>query len=159
MKTIVYSICVGSLALALTTQGEEIQGTANVDAKAKPRTTSRVHTTTAARTHAAVSNTRMQPNMAGTRVRAHTVTPRTNVNTSLQNRQRFNESARARTSLATNRERNMRVNRNRNVTVNQNQNVMINRNRASFSEAVNLHSHESHDLAILSRSFKLVISN
>src|SRR5438105_15083618 len=104
MKTIVYSICVGSLALALTAQGEEIQGTANVDAKAKPRTTSRVHATTAARTHAAVSNTRMQPNMAGTRLRAHSVTPRTNVNTSMQNRQRINDSVRARSSLATNRQ-------------------------------------------------------
>src|SRR5439155_18523553 len=124
MKGILYSICIGSLALALTAQGEEIQGTANVDTKGKPRTTSRVHATTATRTHAAVSITRMQPNMAGTRVRAHTVTPRTNVNTSLQNRQRFNESAGARSSLATNRERNMRVNRNRNV--------MINRNRFSF---------------------------
>src|SRR5438132_301341 len=90
MKGILYSICIGSLALALTAQGEEIQGTANVDTKGKPRTTSRVHATTAPRTHAAVSNTRMQPNMAGTRVRAQTVTPRTNVNTSLQNRQRFN---------------------------------------------------------------------
>src|SRR5438309_5189879 len=122
MKTIVYSICVGSLALALTTQGEEIQGTANVDAKGKPRTTSRVHTTTAARTHAAVSNTRMQPNVARTRLRAHTVTPRTNVNTSLQNRQRFNESVTARNSRAINHERN--VTAKRNVTVNQNQNVM-----------------------------------
>src|SRR5437868_6933271 len=120
MKGILYSICIGSLALALTAQGEEIQGTANVDAKAKPRTTSRVHATTSARTHAAVSNTRMQPNMAGTRLRAHTVTPRTNVNTSLQNRQRFNESVTARNSRAINHERN--VTAKRNVTVNQNQN-------------------------------------
>jgi len=159
MKGILYSICIGSLALALTAQGEEIQGTANVDTKGKPRTTSRVHATTAARTHAAVSNTRMQPNMAGTRVRAQTVTPRTNVNTTLQNRQRFNESARARTSLATNSERNMRVNRNRNVTVNQNQNVVINRNRASFSEAVNLHRHEFHDRDFWRRNFRIVIIN
>src|SRR5207249_1936779 len=142
MKGILYSICIGCLALALTAQGEEIQGTANLDAKAKPRTTSRVHATTAARTHAAVSNTRMQSNMAGSRLRAHAVTPRTNVNTSLQNRQRFNESTTARNSRAVNRERNVTANRNRNVTVNQNQNVMINRNRVSFSEAVNLHRHE-----------------
>src|SRR5213080_2975299 len=159
MKGILYSICIGSLALALTAQGEEIQGTANVGAKAKPRTTSRVHATTPARTHAAVSNTRMQPNMAGTRVRAQTVTPRTNLNTSLQNRQRFNESARARSSLAINRERNMTVNRNRNVTVNQNQNVMINRNRVSFSEAVNLHRHEFHDRDFWRRNFRIVIIN
>src|SRR5205823_12840600 len=106
-----------------------------------------------------VSNTRVQPNMAGTRLRAHTVTPRTNVNTSLQNRQRFNESARARSSLATNRQQNMRVNRNRKVTVNQNQNVMINRNRVSFSEAVNLHRHEFHDRDFWRRNFQIVIIN
>src|SRR5438477_11423319 len=103
MKGILYSICLGSLALALTAQGEEIQGTANVDTKGNPRTTSRVHATTAPRTHAAVSNTRMQPNMACTRVRAHTLTLRTNVNTNLQNRQRFKESTRLRSSLANNR--------------------------------------------------------
>src|SRR5437016_13391570 len=92
MKGILYSICIGSLALALTAQGEQIQGTANVDTKGKPRTTSRVHATTAARTHATVSNPRMQPIMAGTPVRARTVTPATNVNTSLQNRQRDRKS-------------------------------------------------------------------
>src|SRR5207248_8490285 len=135
------------------------QSTTNVDTKEKTRTTSRVHATTAPRTHAAVSNTRMQPNMAGTRVRAHTMMPRTNVNTTLQNRQRFNESARARSSLATNRERNMTVNRNRNVTVNQNQNVMIDRNRVSFSEAVNLHRHEFHDHDFWRRNFRIVIIN
>src|SRR5438876_7837363 len=129
MKGILYSICIGSLALALTAQGEEIQGTANVDTKGKPRTTSRVHATTAPRTHAAVSNTRMQPNMAGTRVRAQTVTPRTNVNTSRQNRQRFNESAWARSSLAINRERNVTVNRDRSGKVKQNVTVMIDRHR------------------------------
>src|SRR5207302_6096504 len=130
--------------LALTTQGEEIQGTANVDTKGKPRTTSRVHATTAARTHAAVSNTRMRPNMAGTRVRAHTVTPRTNVNTSLQNRQRFNELVTARNSRAINRERNLTANRNRNATANQNQNVMTNRNRDSSADAAAFPRHGSH---------------
>src|SRR5947209_12647844 len=123
MKAIVYSICIGSLALALTAQSEEVQGTANVDAKAKARATTKVHATTSARTHAAVSNSRMQLNVAGTRVRAHTVTPQTNVNTNLQNRQRFNESITARNSRAINRERNLTANRNQNVTVNQNQNV------------------------------------
>jgi len=135
MKAIVYSICVGSLALALTAQGEEIQGTANVDAKAKARATTKVHATTSARTHSAVSNTRMQPNVAGTRVRAHTVTPQRNVNTSLQNRQRFNESVTARNSRA------------------------ISRNRVSFSEAVALHRHEFHDRDFWRRHFRIVIIN
>jgi hypothetical protein len=46
MKGILYSICIGSLALALTAQGEEVQGSANVNAKAKARGTSNVHATT-----------------------------------------------------------------------------------------------------------------
>ena len=157
MKAIVYSICVGSLALALTAQGEEVQGTANVDAKAKTRATAKVHATTSAMTNAAVSNTRMQPNVAGPGFRAHTVTPQTNVNTSLQNRQRFNQSITARNSRAINRERNLMANRN--VTVNQNQNVVINRNRVSFSQAVNLHRHEFHDRDFWRRHFRIVIIN
>jgi len=157
MKAIVYSICVGSLALALTAQGEEVQGTANVDAKAKTRATPKVHATTSARTNAAVSNTRMQPNVTGTRFRAHTVTPQTNVDTSLQNRQRFNQSITARNSRPINRERNLMANRN--VTVNQNQNVVINRNRVSFSQAVNLHRHEFHDRDFWRRHFRIVIIN
>jgi len=101
----------------------------------------------------------MQPNTASNRVRAHTVTPRTNVNTRLQNRQRFNESVTARNSRAINRERNLTANRNRNVTVNQNQNVMINRNRVRFSEAVALHRHEFHDRDFWRRHFQIVIIN
>src|SRR5437588_10205080 len=157
MKAIVYSICVGSLALALTAQGEEVQGTANVDAKAKTRGTPKVHAARSARTNAAVSNTRMQPTVTGTRFRAHTVTPQTNVDTSLQNRQRFNQSITARNSRPINRERNLMANRN--VTVNQNQNVVINRNRVSFSQAVNLHRHEFHDRDFWRRHFRIVIIN
>ncbi len=145
MKGILYSICIGSLALALTAQGQQVQGGANVDAKAKARSTAKVRATASGRTNAAMSNTRMRPNAAGSRFHAQAVTPRTNMNASLQNRQRFNEPHTARSSLAANRERNVTANRNRNVTVNQNQNVMINRNRVSFSEAVALHRHEFHD--------------
>ncbi len=156
MKGILYSICIGSLALALTAQGEQVQGSANVDAKAKARRTAKVHATTSAKTNAAVDRNNMTTN----RVRTHNERNMTvNQNTSLRSRQRFNESARARSSLATNRQQNMMVNRNRNVTVNQNQNVMINRNRVSFSEAVNLHRHEFHDRDFWRRHFQIVIIN
>ena len=144
MKGILYSICIGSLALALTAQGEEIQGTANVDTKGKPRTTSRVHATTAPRTHVAVSNTRMQQNMAGTRVRAHTVTPQTSTRATVN-----------RNNMPTNRVRALNE-RERNVTVNQNANL---RNRISFSQAVSLHRHEFHNRDWWRRHFQVVIIN
>src|SRR2546430_835017 len=179
MKRILYSVCIGSLALALTAQGEQVQGSANADAKAKARSTAKVHATTSAKTNATMSMPTHR-NMSGTRfhqqmnanatlnrsnigmnrVRAHNERNVTvNQNTSLRSRQRFDESPRARGSLATNRERNMTVNRNRNVTVNQNQNVVINRNRVSFSEAVNLHRHEFHDRDFWRRHFRIVIIN
>jgi len=179
MKRILYSVCIGSLALALTAQGEQVQGSANADAKAKARSTAKVHATTSAKTNATtsmpthrnISGTRFhqqmnanatldRSNIGMNRVRAHNERNVTvNQNTSLRSRQRFNESARARGSLATNRERNMTVNRNRNVTVNQNQNVVINPNRVSFSEAVNLHRHEFHDRDFWRRHFRIVIIN
>jgi hypothetical protein len=179
MKGILYSICIGSLAWALTAQGEQVQGSANVDAKAKARSTAKVHATTSAKTNATtsmrsrrnMSDTRFRDqmnananinrnNMRTNRVRTHNErNMAVNQNTSLRSRQRFNESGRARSSLATNRKRNMTLNRNRNVTVNQNQNVVINRNRVSFSEAVNLHRHEFHDRDFWRRHFRIVIIN
>src|SRR5438552_16637640 len=159
MKRVLYSICIGSLALALTAQGQQVQGGANVDAKAKVRSAAKGRVTASGRTNAAMSNTRMRPNADGSRFRAQAVTPQTNMNASLQNRQRFNEPHTARSSLAANRERNVTANRNRNVTVNQNQNVMINRNRVSFSEAVALHRHEFHDRDFWRRHFQIVIIN
>jgi len=159
MKGILYSICIGNLALALTAQGQQVQGGANVDAKATARSAAKGRVTASGRTNAAMSNTRMRPNAAGSRFRAQSVTPRTNMNATLQNRQRFNETRTARSSLAANRERNVMANRNRNVTVNQNQNVMINRNRVSFSEAVALHRHEFHDRDFWRRNFQIVIIN
>jgi len=145
--------------LALTAQGQQVQGGANVDAKATARSAAKGRVTASGRTNAAMSNTRMRPNAAGSRFRAQSVTPRTNMNATLQNRQRFNETRTARSSLAANRERNVMANRNRNVTVNQNQNVMINRNRVSFSEAVALHRHEFHDRDFWRRNFQIVIIN
>ena len=159
MKGILYSICIGNLALALTAQGQQVQGGANVDAKATARSAAKGRVTASGRTNAAMSNTRMRPNAAGSRFRAQSVTPRTNMNATLQNRQRFNEPRTTRSSLAANRERNVTANRNRNVTVNQNQNVMINRNRVSFSEAVALHRHEFHDRDFWRRNFQIVIIN
>ena len=67
MKGILYSICIGSLALALTAQGEEVKGGANARVNAKARHTSNVHATTSANTAAAVSSPRSRGNVAGTR--------------------------------------------------------------------------------------------
>jgi hypothetical protein len=67
MRGILYSICIGSLALALTAQGQEVQGNADVNAKAKARRTSNVHATTSTNTHSAMSTTRSRGNMPSTR--------------------------------------------------------------------------------------------
>jgi hypothetical protein len=53
MKGILYSICIGSLALGLTAQGQEVRGAAN--AGARPRTRPSTHATTPANTRAAMS--------------------------------------------------------------------------------------------------------
>ena len=78
MKGILYSICIGSLALALTAQGEEVKGGANARVNAKARHTSNVHATTSANTAAAVSSPRSRGNVAGTRFHQRSsVTPQT----------------------------------------------------------------------------------
>src|SRR5256886_8275276 len=128
MKGILYSICIGSLALALTAQGEEVRGAANRGVKAKTRHTSNVHATTPANTRAAVSSPRSRGNVAGTRFHQRSsVTAQTSKRTTVN-----------RNNMPTNRVRTLNE-RERNVTVNQNADL---RNRISFSQAVSLHRHE-----------------
>lgn len=135
---ILYSIRIGALAFALTAQGEQVQGSANVDAKAKARRTAKAHATTSTKTSASVSSTRAQhPKVAGARLREHTM-PQANV------------------SATTNR--NMRMNR---VPARNEQNVTAGslRNRITFSQAITLHRHEFHDRAFWDRHFRIVIIN
>src|SRR5947209_2586915 len=141
MKGILYSICMGSLALALTAQGQEVRGAANAGVRARARPN--VHATTSANTHAAVSAMRPRGNMPAARFH-----PRSSV------------AAQARMRATVNRN-NMRMNRvralnERNVAVNQNASL---RNRMSFSQAASLHRHEFHDRDWWRRHFRIVIIN
>ena len=145
MKGILYSICIGSLALALTAQGEEVKGGANARVKAKARHTSNVHATTPANTRAAVSSARSRGNVAGTRFHQRSsVTPQTSTRATVN-----------RNNMPTNRVRALNE-RERNGTVNQNANL---RNRISFSQAVSLHRHEFHNRDWWRRHFQVVIIN
>src|SRR2546425_7966048 len=62
MKAILYSICIGSLALALTAWGEQTSDTTTVEAKAKKQAAVSAQATTSAKTRARTSG-----KMAGTR--------------------------------------------------------------------------------------------
>lgn len=140
MKGILYSICIGSLALGLTAQGQQVRGAANVGARARARPS--MHATSSANTRAAVSM-RQRGNVVGTR---------------FQPRRPVMAQTRARATVNRN---NMRMNRvralnERNVAVNRNSSL---RNRISFSQAMNLHRHEFHDRDWWRRHFRIVIIN
>jgi len=143
MKGILYSICIGSLALGLTAQGEEVRGATNVGVKARARHTSNVHATTSANTRAAVSTMRSRGDVAATRFH-----PRSSVTAQTSARATVN-----RNNMQTNR---VRALNERNMTVNQNTTL---RNRTSFSEAVSLHRQEFHDRDWWRRHFRIVIIN
>src|SRR2546428_4259972 len=110
MKSILYSICIciGTLALALTAWGEQVQGTTSAKSKAKARGAASVqHARTggatvrsaaAVRTQGSVSAARFHPRTSAT-VRERGVA---NVRTS---------RVRSRNEVAIDRERNLRVNR------------------------------------------------
>jgi hypothetical protein len=95
MKRILYSICIGSLALALTALSEEVKGTASVGVKSKAHRTSNVHARTSVNTHASASNVRSHGNVAGTRFHQ-----RANVSTKTASSATVNRSRMRNTSAA-----------------------------------------------------------
>jgi hypothetical protein len=138
MKRILYSICIGSLALTLAARGEET----NEVRKAKAtRHAAAVEKTTSAKkggqvnaqrnTSAARFNRRSQdvtPQTHSAAVRENN--PRTNRVQTLRDRSvRNTNQVRARSDLTVNRERNLRVNRGGNVAVNRERNFSVNRGR------------------------------
>jgi len=140
LKGILYSICIGSLALALTAQGQEVRGAANLGARTRARPN--MHATTSANTRTAMSM-RSRGNVVGTR---------------FQPRRPVMAQTRTRATVSRN---NMWMNRvralnERNVAVNRNASL---RNRISFSQAVNLHRHEFHDRDWWRQHFRIVIIN
>src|SRR5437867_1000544 len=131
MKRILYTICIGSVALALTAQGAPNNDQLNAPRKARKAPTVQQGTTGgAAVTNSSQMNTRR--NVTNARFRQRTVTPQTTSNAVVrENNLRTNRvrTLRDRSDLSVNRERNLRVNRERNVAVNRERNLTVNRSR------------------------------
>jgi len=144
MKRIVYSICIGTLALAVTAWGEQVDAKANAKAKAKGSSRSAAVQTKSyghAKTNVGRVNTRQnfsarvnQPTYKANRnamVRQHT---KTNLNSNArvltrERNLRSTNQVRTRNYVATNRDRNITTfNRNRTFSAN-NSNVTVNRGR------------------------------
>jgi len=139
MKSILYSACIGTLALALTAGGAQAATDRNKQQeRAKPQhRTANVQTARPA-TNGAMRTARSYHSTPQSRQRAYTA-PRTgsnfvaNRNARLQSmRERNfarNQAFRERTNAAFNRNRNTAVNRDRNVAANRTRNVDTNRER------------------------------
>jgi hypothetical protein len=146
MKRIIYSICVGTLALAVTAWGEQVKVDAKATAKAKTSRSASVQTRSYghANTNVGRVNTR-QSFSTGTRVHQSTyranrsamvkqhTTTNLNSNARVLARERnlrSNNQVRTRNYVATNRDRNVTTfNRNRNFSANNGSNATINGGR------------------------------
>jgi len=124
MKRVLYSVCIGSLALALTAWGEQVKD--RRPDRAKAQRTSHVRATKPANTGGMMGAHR-NISTPSYRQRAH-VTPRTSSHAVVNRDARMrayrernlsrNQDVRARSNVAVNRNRNLAVNRARNVDVN-----------------------------------------
>jgi hypothetical protein len=160
MKPILYSVCIGSLALALTAWGAQTND--RRPDRAKAQRTASVRATTPAHRSATMSTHRN----FSTAQRAH-MTPRSsshavvnqNARTSAYRERNLssNRDVRARSNVAVNRERNVAVNRARQVDINRHLNtnelrarngVTVNRERnlaVNRTRNVNLNRHRDTD--------------
>ncbi len=126
MKPILYSTCIGSLALALTAWGQPIN-----DTRAKPHRTSNVRATRPANT-GTMTGAHRYNSTAPFRQRTY-VAPRANSNAVTNQDARMrglhqrnfsrNQDFRARSNAMVNRDRNFAVNRTRNFDVNRDRNT------------------------------------
>jgi hypothetical protein len=140
MRRIIYSACIGSLALALTAWGA--QANDRRPDRAKAQRTSNVRATTP--THRSATMSTHHTSGAQYRQRSN-VTPRNHSNPAISQNARMrtyrernlsrNQEFRARSNVAVNRDRNVAVNRARNVDVNRYRNT--NESRARNNAAVN----------------------
>jgi putative peptidoglycan binding protein len=129
MKRVLYSVCIGSLALALTAWGAQVND--RRPDRAKAQRTSHVRATKPANTGGMMGAHR-NISTASYRQRAH-VTPRTSSHAVVNRDARMrayrernlsrNQDVRARSNVAVNRERNLAVNRTRNVDINRHRNT------------------------------------
>jgi len=150
MKRVLYSICIGSLALALTAWGQQGSSTTTVKTKATKQGAVSAQTTTSAKTA-----TRTSGSMAGTRFHQ-----RANVSAGARSSAMRNTSAnariRARNATMTNRsrERNIamteRVRNQENVNVRNKANVRVNVNdRTRFTNVTRITSNgQTFDRAV-----------
>jgi hypothetical protein len=132
MKSILYSICIGTLALALTAWGEQVQGTGSAKTKANARgAASAQHARTGGATVRSAAVVRTRGNVSAARVH-----PRTSATVRERGVANVRSSrVQARSQVAANRARNVGVNRarsfnrERNVAVNGQRNAAFNRGR------------------------------
>ena len=159
MKSILYSICIGTVALALTAWGEQVQGTGSAKTKSNARGAASaqhartggatVRSAAAVRTRDSVSAARFHPRTSATvrergvaNVRSSRVQARSQV---AANRARNVGVNRARSF---NRERNLAISRQRNAAVARERNLAINRQRnAAFNRGRNLAMVREQDVA------------
>jgi len=124
MKSILYSICIGTLALALTAWGEQVQGTGSAKAKANARgAASAQHARTGAATVRSAAAVRTRDNVSAARFHQRT-------NATVRERSVANvrsSRVQVRSQVAADRTRNVDVNRAR--SFNREQNVAIKRQR------------------------------
>jgi Putative peptidoglycan binding domain len=150
MKSILYSICIGTLALALTARGEQVNGTASAKTKANARGAASaqharaggatVRSAAAVRTRGNVSAARFHPRTSATvrergvaNVRSSRVQARSQV---AANRARNVDVNRAKSF---NRERNVAINRQRNAAVARERSLAVSRQQnAAFNRGRNL---------------------
>ena len=160
MKSILYSICIGTLALALTAWGEQVQGTGSAKTKTNARGAASaqharmggatVRSAAAVRTRSNVSAARFHPRTSAmvrergvANVRSSRVQARSQV---AANRARNVDVNRARSF---NREQNMAINRQRNAAVARERNLAVNRQQnAAFNRGRNLASARQQNAAI-----------
>ena len=135
MKRIIYSICIGSLALGLTAWGQQINDTR--PDRAKTQRTANVRATRPANT-GAMMGTHRYTSTAPFRQRSY-LAPRTNPNAVVNQDARMsafrqrnfssNQDFRARSNVVVDRDRNFAMNRTRNFDVNRDRNTAEFRSR------------------------------
>jgi len=163
MKSILYSICIGTLALALTAWGEQVQGTGSAKTKANARGAASAQHAQHARTGGAAVKS-----AAAVRTRGNVSAARFHQRTSATARERGVANVRSsrvqvRSQVAANRARNVGVNRERSfnrertVAMNRQRNAAVARERslavdrqrnASFNRGRNLAFTRQQDAAI-----------
>ena len=154
MRRIIYSVCIGSLALALTAEAQQVNDRKPQRAKPQARTAN-VHAARPANTGATMG-ARHYNSTAQYRQRSYTV-PRTrsnavasqnqNVRMRASNERNRNQEFRARNNVAVNRERNVAVKRTTNMDRNRNANEFRGRNNMAINRNRNAAANGTRNLA------------